>query len=92
MSIDVTTPFITATPTELSFAADGESKVINVEASGPFSVSRAPEGFSVEIRDGRITVIASENTGGSSRTGKLTFTLKADSEKTTEVTLTQAAS
>ncbi len=92
MSIDVTTPFITAKPAELSFAAAGENKVINVEASGPFSVSKAPEGFSVEIRDGRITVIAAENTGSSSRTGKLTFTLKDDSTKTAEVTLTQAAS
>ena len=92
MSIDVTTPFITATPTALSFTADGESKVINVEASGPFSISKAPEGFSVEIRDGRITVIAAENTGSTTRTGKLTFTLKDDSTKTAEVTLTQAAS
>lgn len=89
-SIDDTTPFISATPTALSFTKAGESKMLDIEASGPFSVSAAPAGFTVAIVNGRVTVTTSVNTGAA-KNGNLTFTLASDSTKTAQVTLTQAA-
>jgi hypothetical protein len=90
-SLYATKPFIEADPESLSFDKAGGSKPLDIEASGPFSVGKVPEGFSLEVSNGRVTVIASANDGGSQRTGTLTFTLKADSSKTVTVTLTQSA-
>lgn len=90
-SVDPTVPFIEADPETLTFDKAGGSMPLDIEASGPFSVGKVPDGFSLEIINGRVTVIASENSGGSQRTGTLTFTLKADSSKTVSVTLTQSA-
>lgn len=88
-SIYETSPFLSASTTELSFTKDGGSKTLGMEASGPFSAGAAPEGFSVAVRNGRITVTASANTGAA-RTGELTFTLASDPTKKATVTLSQA--
>ena len=85
-----TVPFITATPTSLSFGKTGESKVIEIDASGPFIAGALPAGFSMEIVNGRITVTASANTGAA-RNGSVEFTLAADPSKKVTVSLTQAA-
>lgn len=90
-SIDPTVPFIEADPETLTFEKAGGSMPLDIEASGPFSVGKVPDGFSLEIINGRVTVIASPNDGGSQRTGTLTFTLKADSTQKAEVSLTQSA-
>lgn len=90
-SIYQTEPFIKAEPTALTFEKAGGAKAIEIEASGPFSVGKVPDGFTVEIVNGRVTVIASENTGGAQRTGKLSFILQSDTSKTVEVSLTQSA-
>lgn len=90
-SIYPTKPFIEAEPTALTFEKAGGAKAIEIEASGPFSVGKVPDGFTVEIVNGRVTVIASENTGGAQRTGKLSFILQSDTSKTVEVSLTQSA-
>lgn len=90
-SIDPTVPFIEADPETLTFEKEGGSQPLDIEASGPFSVGKVPDGFSLEIINGRVTVIASDNSGGSQRTGTLTFTLKADSSKTVSVSLSQSA-
>lgn len=88
-SIKPTDPFITADPAALTFETAGGSKAVNIEASGPFSVGAVPEGFSVEIVNGRVTVIASDNDSGGERSGKLKFILESDPEQEATVTLTQ---
>lgn len=88
-SIKPTDPFITADPTSLTFETAGGSKTVNIEASGPFSVGAVPEGFSVEIANGRVTVIASNNGSGGERSGELKFILESDPEQEATVTLTQ---
>lgn len=88
-SIRPTAPFITADPTSLTFETAGGSKTVNIEASGPFSVGAVPEGFSVEIVNGRVTVIADENNSGGERSGELKFILESDPEQEATVTLSQ---
>ena len=88
-SIKPTDPFITADPTSLTFETAGGSKTVNIEASGPFSVGAVPEGFSVEIVNGRVTVIADENNSGGERSGELKFILESDPEQEAPVTLSQ---
>lgn len=88
-SIKPTDPFITADPTSLTFETAGGSKTVNIEASGPFSVGAVPEGFSVAIVNGRVTVIASNNDSGGERSGELKFILESDPEQEATVTLTQ---
>lgn len=88
-SIKPTDPFITADPTSLTFEKAGGSKTVNIEASGPFSVGAVPEGFSVEIVNGRVTVIADENNSGGERSGELKFILESDPEQEATVTLSQ---
>lgn len=84
-----TTPFITATPTQCSFSAAGESHVIEINASGPFTVGVLPAGFEMEIVNGHITVTASANAGGA-RNGSVEFTLASDPTKKVTVALTQS--
>lgn len=86
-----TVPFISATPTQLSFSKDGGDKTIEIDASGPFTAGPLPAGFSMEIVNGRITVTASANTGAA-RNGTVEFILAADSSKKATVSLSQAAS
>lgn len=88
-SVKPTDPFITADPTSLTFETAGGSKTVNIEASGPFSVGAVPEGFSVEIVNGRVTVIADENNSGGERSGELKFILESDPEQEATVTLSQ---
>lgn len=88
-SIYPTEAFIKADPTELTFEAAGGSKVVNIEASGPFSVGAVPEGFSVEIVNGYVTVVATANSSGSPRSGSIEFILQSDGETKATVTLSQ---
>ena len=88
-SILPTEPFIEAEPTSLTFEQAGGSKTVDIEASGPFSVGAVPEGFSVEIVNGRVTVIAETNDGESPRSGSLEFILEADPETKATVSLSQ---
>lgn len=85
-----TVPFISATPTQLSFTKAGESKVIEIDASGPFTAGVLPAGFSMEIVNGRITVTAAANTGAA-RNGSVEFALVSDPTKKVTVSLSQAS-
>lgn len=89
-SIGETVPMIEASPKTLNFIKAGETKTLSVSASGPFSVSQAPAGFSVDVSGGTIKVTATANSGTSQRTGSLTFTLKSHPAKTVTVNLTQS--
>lgn len=74
----------------LSFVKNGETKELDIVASGAFTVSQAPEGFTVDASRGRVRITASKNAGSSQRTGQLTFTLVSNPSKTLQVSLTQA--
>lgn len=84
-----TVPFIKAEPAELSFAKGGESKVVEIDASGPFTAGVLPAGFTMEIVKGHITVTASAN-AGAARSGNVEFTLASDPSKKVTVALSQA--
>lgn len=85
-----TKPFIEAEPTTLEFKKGGESKRVNLSASGVFSMGKVPEGFEVDTTGGKVVVTATPNSTSSKRTGSLVFTLKDNPEKTVTVTLSQA--
>ena len=89
-SFDDTVPFISVKPTSLSFTKGGESKTVDIEASGAFSVGKVPTGFSLEIVNGRVTITASANTGAQ-RTGNIEFILAADNSQQAVLSVTQAA-
>lgn len=90
-SIYPTTPFIEADITELEFPAAGGAQVVNIEASGRFAVGKVPDGFSVEIINGRVTVIA-EETAGTARSGEIEFLLEDDVSQKVTIAVTQQAS
>lgn len=91
-SFGPTTPFINATPTSLAFASAGESKSLDIAASGPFAVSGAvPEGFSISVIAGRVVVKATENTSGEVRASDITFALVSDNTVKVTVPVTQNA-
>lgn len=89
-SIYPTEPAITADPTSLTFEKAGGSQTVDIEASGPFSVGAVPEGFSVRIVDGLVTVTAEENDSGGERSGNLEFILEADTSVKATVALLQS--
>ena len=91
-SIYPTEAFITADPETLSFEAAGGSKVVNIEASGPFSVGAVPAGFSVEIVNNRVAIVADPNASGSARSGSVDFILAPDGETKVAISLSQKAS
>lgn len=86
--IVTTQPFISANPATLTFIKGGESKTVDISASGPFTFGAVPDGFEVKVTGGYVTITAANNTG-SARNGKIKFTLAADSEKYVEVSVSQ---
>lgn len=90
LSIEETRPFIKTSPTTLNFAKGGESHSFAIEASGRFSISKAPAGFSVSIMGSKVTIKATANGTTSPRTGQLTLTLADHPSTTATVQLTQA--
>ena len=92
------------TPTNISFAAAGESKSFNVvsvkqkKLNGNDSGSPVNVGYTTTVSGAGFTkgsndttVVAAENTAESQRTGKVTISA-VEGGKTAEITLTQAAS
>lgn len=89
-SLAPTTPFINANPSTLNFIAGGESKTVDVEASSPFALSgNPPEGFTVSVVGGKVTVTASANAGTVARSGNIVFALVSDSTKKVTISVTQ---
>lgn len=85
-----TEPFIKADPKSLNFLKAGESKTVNLSASGPFSMSEVPAGFSVDTTGGKVIVTATTNSTSSVRSGTLKFTLKDETSKSVTINLSQA--
>ncbi|WP_369683739.1 BACON domain-containing carbohydrate-binding protein, partial [uncultured Alistipes sp.] len=48
------------------------------------------DGFSVEIINGRVTIVAEANTSAAERTGEIEFVLEEDTSKKIVVSLTQS--
>lgn len=80
---------ITAQPTELVFAAAGETKAVTVTASGEWTVGAAPEGFTATKTATGLSIVASANSGSTARSGSIEVSLQADSTKKATITLTQ---
>jgi hypothetical protein len=79
---------ITVTPTTMSFAAAGESKLAAITASSAFTAEVTGTGFTINLVGNAITVTAAAN-AGAQRTGTVTITVTADPTKTAIIELTQ---
>lgn len=80
---------ITAQPTELVFAAAGETKAVTVTASGEWTVGAAPEGFTATKTQTGLSIVASANEGDAARSGSVVVSLQSDATKKATITLTQ---
>lgn len=80
---------ITAQPTELVFAAAGETKAVTVTASGEWTVGAAPEGFTATKTATGLSIVASANEGDAARSGSVVVSLQSDATKKATITLTQ---
>ena len=82
---------ISADPSALSFKAAGESKYVTVTASGDYSVTSVPAGFTAVGTDDGLKVTAEVNSSGKAVSGTLVVSLDADPEKKVEIALSQVA-
>ncbi len=82
---------VTLSKQTLSFPAAGGSEEITVTATGSYTYTDAPEGFTIEDTSKGVKITAEANESKvADRTGKITFTLNEDSSKTAILTLTTA--
>lgn len=82
---------VTVTPSTLSFEAAGGTQHVAIEASGDYTVSNAPTGFSIEESADGIEVTADANTKTTALSGTITVALKEDTTKKATITLSTAA-
>lgn len=84
---------VTATPSSLTFDAAGGTQSVQIAASGEYSVSANPTGYTVEQTDEGIKVTADANTSKTTDvTGKITLALTEDATKKCEISLTTSKS
>ena len=81
---------LSADPTEVTIKPEGGSQDIAVTASGEYSVSASPAGFTVSPTDNGIRISAAANTTGKDKSGAVTLTLDSDKAKTVKITVSQA--
>ena len=81
---------LSADPTEVTIKPEGGSQDIAVTASGGYSVSASPAGFTVSPTDNGIRISAAANTTGKDKSGAVTLTLDSDKAKTVKITVSQA--
>lgn len=81
---------LSADPTEVTIKPEGGSQDIVVTASGEYSVSASPAGFTVSPTDNGIRISAAANTTGKDKSGAVTLTLDSDKAKTVKITVIQA--
>lgn len=81
---------LSADPTEVTIKPEGGSQDIVVTASGEYSVSASPAGFTVSQTDNGIRISAAANTTGKDKSGAVTLTLDSDKAKTVKITVSQA--
>ena len=88
-SIEPTPETLKVNPSSLSFVKAGETKTVDIEASGGILIGEAPTGFTVEFDGVRLKIKASANTGAA-RNGNLVISLAANPSKTVSIALSQA--
>lgn len=76
--------------TALTFPSSGDTKNVVVTATGDYTHSAAPSGFTIRETETGIQVVAAANTGTADVTGTIIFTLDSDKTKTATLTLTTA--
>ena len=81
---------LSADPTEVTIKPEGGSQDIAVTASGEYSVSASPAGFTVSPTDNGIRISAAANTTGKDKSGAVPLTLDSDKAKTVKITVSQA--
>ena len=81
---------LSADPTEVTIKPEVGSQDIAVTASGEYSVSASPAGFTVSPTDNGIRISAAANTTGKDKSGAVTLTLDSDKAKTVKITVSQA--
>lgn len=81
---------LSADPTEVTIKPEGGSQDIAVTASGEYSLSASPAGFTVSPTDNGIRISAAANTTGKDKSGAVTLTLDSDKAKTVKITVSQA--
>ena len=81
---------LSANPTVVTIKPEGGSQDIAVTASGEYSVSASPAGFTVSPTDNGIRISAAANTTGKDKSGAVTLTLDSDKAKTVKITVSQA--
>ena len=81
---------LSADPTEVTIKPEGGSQDIAVTASGEYSMSASPAGFTVSPTDNGIRISAAANTTGKDKSGAVTLTLDSDKAKTVKITVSQA--
>lgn len=81
---------LSADPTKVTIKPEGGSQDIAVTASGEYSVSASPAGFTVSPTDNGIRISAAANTTGKDKSGAVTLTLGSDKAKTVKITVSQA--
>ena len=73
----------------VTIAPEGGTEEVAVTASGEYSISASPAGFTVKGTDDGISITAEANTTGKAKTGIITLTLDADKSKKVDITVTQ---
>lgn len=81
---------LSADPTEVTIKPEGGSQDIAVTASGEYSVSASPAGFTVSPTDNGVRISAAANTTGKDKSGAVTLTLDSDKTRTVKITVSQA--
>ena len=81
---------LSADPTEVIIKPEGGSQDVAVTASGEYSVSASPAGFTVSPTDNGIRISAAANTTGKDKSGAVTLTLDSDKARTVKITVSQA--
>lgn len=80
---------VTLSKQALTFTAAGGSEAITVTATGSYTYSKAPKGYSIEDTEDGVKITAEPNESKTAEvTGKITFTLREDKKKTAVLTLT----
>jgi hypothetical protein len=80
---------ISVDPSEVSFASEGETKEMEVTATGDYSFTGVPRWANVEYSENGLTVTAGKLEGELQRAAIMHVTLDADRTKTESIQLTQ---
>ena len=81
---------VTLDKSALNFTAEGGEQNVTVIATGSYSYTSAPKGYTIEETDKGVSITAEPNTGTADVSGKITFSLDSDKTKNAVLTLTTA--